>query len=199
MRGEIPHSFNVRLAEKVAEKIRKLQERLREEFRELRAYDTGPHLSLLTKFMRIEETDAFARALQHEFRFDGRMEVTFSGIYPSKRGNYLFLYLTPDSEALLKALHCRALDATAGIGVLRQTDRPDRPRYEYHPHVSIIKMDASQVRDAEQVVFQKEGEEPEERGFTGLVMPVQFLELVRQEDDEQGFPRFPVVQAMELP
>ena len=75
---ELAHSFNIRLTPDILRQLRGEQELLAGRFKELRGYDSSPHLAIATKFMGVADSGAFADALAGEFGQDAPWELEFA-------------------------------------------------------------------------------------------------------------------------
>jgi 2'-5' RNA ligase len=190
MEKELIHSFNIRLSPEVAQKLKLEQEKLSKRFTELRFYDASPHLSLGAKFMTESETDAFVQALAEEFKDDKAWELEFASFQPSdaQEGKYIFLTLTLESQRKLFNIHERAFGVTEEIGS-EGMEGATKPKYPYHPHVSVIKVQTEEMPEALKLI---------KEDFSGVTMPVTHYEVTRQKEDEKGFSTFPVVLEINL-
>lgn len=179
---ELVHSFNVCLDSKIVELFRNEQEKLLKEFKEKRFYDSTPHLSTGAKFMDESKTNEFVNALKKEFENDKVWELEFSHCSLSKEGNYIFIHFSEESRKKLFELHRRAFKATEGIGYEGQGGLP--PKYDYDPHLSVIKLEPTESARAVALI---------NTDFHGVRMAVKLYEITRQQEDENGFSNFPVV------
>ena len=184
---ELAHSFNVILSSEISQKLGNEQDKLVEKIREQRNYDSSPHLSIATKFMPESQTEAFKAALLKEFRNDISWNLEFAGFSISTGKNYLFLNLSNDSRQKLFELHERAFTATENIGNKGQGGLP--PKYTYDPHISLIKL----LPEDSDAALKLVGDD-----FAAIKMRILSYEITRQEDTENGFSNFPVLERINL-
>ena len=186
--NELSHSFNVRLSPDIVRQLKGEQELLAGRFKELRLYDSSPHIAIATKFMGVTDSEAFADALTKEFGGDAPWELEFADFRPSSTNDYIFLHPTKASRQRLLDMHERALAVTKHIGLEEQSSGRFRS-FSYDPHLSIMKVGSENITAALPLVA---------HDFTGVRMPVMAYELTRQLDGENGFASFPVVRTLEL-
>lgn len=188
MENELAHSINIRLSDKILDKLKEKQDKLLEKFNERRMYDSSPHLSIATKFMGANDTQRFVEALKNEFENDKVFEIKFAGLRPSGTQDYIFLHLSPESEQKVIELHERAFDATKDIGLEIQTG-PKFRHFDYNPHISIIKLTPEEVTKAIGMI---------KNDFSGIKTLVSSFYITRQTDNKNGFSDFPTINEIKL-
>ena len=182
MEKDLAHSFNISLGGNVFDILKNIQKKISENVHEKRNYDPSPHLSILTKFMDAEKTDTYAKLLIQEFKNDKPWKLEFSHISPSQTKNYIFLFPTKESQEIILSLRKRAIAATIGVG--SEESNGDFIKYLYEPHISLIKLDPSEIDPALKLI---------NINFDSLKMIVNKYEITRQDQIENGFSNFPVI------
>ena len=177
--GQIAVSFNIVLSEKVSSELVRVQRKLAEKIKERRFYDNSPHLAICTKFMLRSVVDEYISVLERYFEDMEKFELELSSFGASKTGNYIFLNFTDETRNKIYDLNDEAKRATKGIG--EETPGGLPPKYPYDPHISIIKLEESQVELALELLNDE---------FDIPTMLVRKLEVTVEHRDETGFATF---------
>lgn len=173
-------SFNIFLPDSFSRKIKNIQDELYEVIPDRRKYDTSPHLSICTKFMKVGNIEDFVKTVKKEFSNCKSFKLKFTTVGPTKGLNYIFLYLDEDSKAFLRNMNTHALNATKGMGLETIDGTPIK--YPYLPHISIIKLYPEHVEEALRIIG---------NNFLPIDINISTLEITQELESDEGiiFPR----------
>ena len=183
----LAHSVNIALQDEITQRIISIQKELSIKHKELRFYDSSPHISILTKFMSPKLTEKFATAIKDEFSNDKKWELKFSIFTKAEPSSYVFLNFSEETKNRIYELHNRAIKTTKDIVSLGQAG--GLPKYQYNPHISIIKLDTNEVDEAFEFIHHK---------LDGISMPVDTYVITRESLDNKGYGTFPIYSSIHL-
>lgn len=184
---ELAISFNLLLPDNVEEYIKHLQSEARTKTTELRHYDTSPHLAIATKFMPIRLTDKFIDCINNEFKNQKPFEIHFDSLTIAETKNYIFIEPSQETKDYINQLRIKALEVSKDIGF--ETPKNQPARFEYIPHISIIKCSSENI-DA---VFNHL-----EKNLKEVSGTVNTLYINKEQRNKDGYAEFPRVLTLQL-
>jgi len=113
--------------------------------------------------------------------------LNFTKITESSNRKYIFLNPDQETKETITSLRERALEATKGIGLETIDGTP--AKYPFDPHISIIKLDPSEVSLAMEIIG---------NDFEPIETDAELYEISKQDGGEDGFFHFPIVKEISL-
>jgi len=185
---EIAVSCNVALKPEFLDEVRKLQQLVTNVYAEQRNYDTTPHIAIATKFMQSRYASEYVTSLLGTFTDTPAFVLRVEAITKASQGTYLFLDLDTKSKQHLVEMRATALTATKGIGY--ETPHNEPARYQYDPHISLVKLfDHSQLNGALKLLAGK---------FSPIETVIDSLYITKESRRADGYADFPVIEQIQL-
>ena len=177
--NQIAVSFNIVLSDKVKAELIRVQRKLSSKIKDRRFYDNSPHLAICTKFMQRSLVKEYLPVIENNFKDLEKFKLEFSGFNASDTGNYIFLNFSKETRENIFDLNNKTKKVTKGIGDETPGGLPSK--YPYDPHISIIKLEESQVELALELLNDE---------FDISTMLVEELEVSVEHREETGYATF---------